>query len=138
MRDGNHGSIRQQINFRRRQFLQVGDLPFAEVLSLETIAPALKAIDSVRKDRIYTPLVTLRVFLGQLLCADPSCRAAVARLIAHRCSRGETLCSPRTGAYATWRNALVPCECLYLRTDQSAVPHGSVSWSVTARRASSI
>ena len=37
---------------------------------------------------IFTPLVTLWVFLGQVLSADPSCRAAVARLIAHRVSQG--------------------------------------------------
>ena len=41
------------------------------------------------KDRIYTPLVTLWVFLGQVLSADHSCRAAVARLIAHRISQGQ-------------------------------------------------
>ena len=40
------------------------------------------------KDRIFTPLVTLWVFLGQVLTADQSCRAAVARLIAHRVSQG--------------------------------------------------
>src|SRR6185436_12016542 len=41
-------------------------------------------------DRIYSPLVTLWVFLGQVLSADPSCRAAVARLIAHRVSQGQS------------------------------------------------
>ena len=39
-------------------------------------------------DRIFTPLVTLWVFLGQVLSADQSCRAAVARLIAHRVAQG--------------------------------------------------
>ena len=39
-------------------------------------------------DRIYSPLVTLWVFLGQVLSADHSCRAAVARLIAHRAVAG--------------------------------------------------
>lgn len=37
-------------------------------------------------DRIYSPLVTLWVFLGQVLSQDHSCRAAVARL-AERCGR---------------------------------------------------
>ena len=35
-------------------------------------------------DCVYTPLVTLCVFLGQVLSADHSCRAAVAHLIAYR------------------------------------------------------
>jgi hypothetical protein len=57
-------------------------------------------------DRIYSPLVTLWVFLGQVLSADHSCRAAVARLIAHRLSRGERSCSAETGAYCQARKRL--------------------------------
>lgn len=94
----NYGRFRQQVRFLQRQFLQEGDLPFTTVLSDETIEPALKAIDFAWKDRIYTPLATLWVFLGQVLSADHSCRAAVARLIAHRLSRGARACSSRTGA----------------------------------------
>ncbi len=57
-------------------------------------------------DRIYSPLVTLWVFLGQVLSADHSCRAAVARLIAHRVSRGQSPCSAETGAYCQARKRL--------------------------------
>lgn len=57
-------------------------------------------------DRIYSPLVTLWVFLGQVLSADHSCRAAVARLIAHRLSRGQPPCSAETGAYCQARKRL--------------------------------
>ncbi|MEQ8667542.1 MAG: hypothetical protein RIC12_00120 [Pirellulales bacterium] len=63
MRDSIHGSILQQIGFLRSQFLQEGDLPFTYVLTPETITPALEAI-GCWKDRIYTPLETLWVFLG--------------------------------------------------------------------------
>ena len=52
------------------------------------------------------PLVTLWVFLGQVLAADPSCRAAVARLIAHRVARGQQPCSSETGAYCQARRRL--------------------------------
>ncbi len=44
--------------------------------------------------------------LGQVLSADHSCRAAVARLIAHRLSRGERSCSAETGAYCQARKRL--------------------------------
>ena len=57
-------------------------------------------------DRIYSPLVTLWVFLGQVLSADHSCRAAVARLLAHRISRGQSPCSPETGAYCQARKRI--------------------------------
>ena len=106
MRDCNQGRFRQQIRFLRRQFLQDGDLPFTDVLSQEIVAQALTAIDVVWKDRIYTPLVTLWVFLGQVLSADHSCRAAVARLIAHRLSQGRSPCSAETGAYCQARKRL--------------------------------
>jgi hypothetical protein len=106
MRDFSQGRLRQQISFLRRQFLQEGELPFTDVLSEETIAPALDAIDACWKDRIYPPLVTLWVFLGQVISADHSCRAAVARLIVHRLSQGLEACSPRTGAYCQARERL--------------------------------
>jgi hypothetical protein len=40
------------------------------------------------------------------LSADHSCRAAVARLIAHRISRGQSPCSGETGAYCQARKRL--------------------------------
>src|ERR1051326_1544139 len=85
----NHGRFRQQERFLRRQFLQDGELPFTDVLSESAVAQALKALDVIWLDRIYSPLVTLWVFLGQVLSQDHSCRAAVARLIARRVSRGQ-------------------------------------------------
>src|SRR4029453_14232594 len=52
------------------------------------------------------PLVTLWVFLSQVLSQDHSCRAAVARLIAHRVLRGQGPCSSETGAYCRARKRL--------------------------------
>jgi hypothetical protein len=94
------------LRFLRRRFLQDGHLPFASALSEATIAPALESIDAPWKDRVFSPLVTLWVFLSQVLGADHSCRAAVARLIAHRLSRGEPACSANTGAYCQARKRL--------------------------------
>jgi hypothetical protein len=106
MRSYNHGRFQQQASFLRRQFLQDGDLPFTDVLSEGLVAQALTAINVVWLDRIYSPLVTLWVFLGQVLSADASCRAAVARLVAHRLSRGQSPCSAETGAYCQARKRL--------------------------------
>ena len=82
------GRFREQVRFLRRQFLQDDELPFNDVLAESAVAQALKALDVVWLDRIYSPLVTLWVFLGQVLSQDHYCRAAVARLIAQRVSRG--------------------------------------------------
>ena len=100
------GRFRQQAQFLRRQFLQDGDLPFTNVLSESLIEQALTAIKGLWKDRIYSPLVTLWVFLGQVLSADHSCRAAVARLIAHRVWQGQSPCSAETSAYCQARKRL--------------------------------
>lgn len=105
MRRSHPGSFRQQARFLRRQFLQDGDLPFTRILTEEVITDALATVGDWL-DRIFSPLVTLWVFLGQVLDADHSCRAAVARLIAHRVARGLPPCSARTGAYCRARKRL--------------------------------
>ena len=87
MQSYNHGRFQKQVSFLRRQFLQDGDLPFTDVLSERVVAQALTATGVTWLDRIYSPLLTLWVFLGQVLSADHSCRAAVAHLIAHRLSQ---------------------------------------------------
>jgi len=106
MRHLNQGRFRHEVQFLRRQFLQDGDLPFTDVLTEDLVAQTLTAVGVFWNDRIYTPLVTLWVFLGQVLSADHSCRAAVARLIAHLVSRGEKPCSAQTGAYCQARERL--------------------------------
>src|SRR3954464_15907065 len=105
MRSRHAASSRGQLGTLRRQFLQDGDLPFTTVLTEEVIAHALAAVTGWL-DRVFSPLVTLWVFLGQVLSADHSCRAAVARLIAHRVARGQSPCSAKTGAYGQARKRL--------------------------------
>src|SRR6516225_915456 len=105
MRHSNQERFRQQVQFLRRQFLQDGDLPFTDVLTEDVLAQALAAVTGWL-DRIFSPLVTLWVFLGQVLGADHSCGAAVARLIAHRRAHGQSPCSAETGAYCQARKRL--------------------------------
>jgi hypothetical protein len=105
MRHPHPGSFRGQATVLRRQFLQDGGLPFTDVLTDEVIGHALAAVGGWLA-RVFSPLVTLWVFLGQVLSPDHSCRAAVARLNAHRASRGLRTCSPRTGAYCRARQRL--------------------------------
>src|SRR5215467_4939970 len=100
------GRLRRQVDHLRQQFLQPGSLPFTEVLSEGDLVGAAQEIEATWKDRIFTPLVTLWVFLGQALAADQSCRAAVARLIAHRVALGLEPCSSETGAYCQARKRL--------------------------------
>src|SRR3954469_15433810 len=105
MRHPHPGSFREQATLLRRQFLQGGGLPFTDVLTDDVLTQALAAVGGWL-DRVFSPVVTLWVFLGQVLSPDHSCRAAVARLIAHRVARGQKPCSARTGAYCRARKRL--------------------------------
>lgn len=87
MRQLGEGMFRQQVKHLQHQFLQDGNLPFSGILSTDLIKQALTALEVSWVDCVYTPLVTLCVFLGQVLSVDHSCRAAVARLIAYRVAR---------------------------------------------------
>ncbi len=105
MRRSHPQSFRAQANTLRRQFLQDGGLPFTDILTEDALAGAL-ATAGHWLDRIFSPLVTLWVFLTQVLNPDHSCRAAVARLVAHRVARGQPPCSSNTGAYCQARKRL--------------------------------
>jgi hypothetical protein len=106
VRYSSQGRFRQQVRFLQQQFLQDGNLPFSDILSTGLIEQALTSLQVGLVDCLYTPLVTLCVFLGQVLSADHSCRAAVARLIAYRVARKERACSPETSAYCQARKRL--------------------------------
>jgi hypothetical protein len=106
MRPSNPARWQSQVQFLRRQFAQDDALPFSDVLSEELVAQTLAEVGASWIDRIFSPLVTLWVFLSQVLSADHSCRAAVARLVAHRVAWGRKPCSARTGAYCQARARL--------------------------------
>lgn len=105
MRHSHPRRFRAHANALRRQFLQGGGLPFTDVLTDQLLSHALATVGGWL-DRIFSPLVTLWVFLAQVLSVDHSCRAAVARLNAHRVARGQRPCSARTGAYCRARRRL--------------------------------
>lgn len=106
MQFSNQGRLREQVRFLRRQYVQDENLPFGDILTHDFVGQALAAVEGVWKDRIYTPLITLWVFLSQVLSPDHSCRGAVARLIAHRISAGQSTCSAETSAYCQARKRL--------------------------------
>ncbi len=89
-----------------------GDLYFAALLSQDRIERAFGLARWFWQGWIYTPAVTVWVFLSQCLSPDHSCREAVARLIAWRLARGLRPCSADTGAYCTARGDL-PEEALH-------------------------
>ncbi len=83
-----------------------GDLYFAALVDRQSISEAFGEASSLWQGWIYTPAITVWVFLSQCLSPDHSCRDAVARLSAWRTAQGWKPCSPETGAYSTARDAL--------------------------------
>lgn len=83
-----------------------GTLYFAALLCEDRIEEAFGTARWLWQGWIYTPAVTVWVFLSQCLSADHSCRDAVARLMAWRVACGLKPCSADTGAYCTARNDL--------------------------------
>jgi hypothetical protein len=106
-------SFRGEVDRARRS----RGLVFASLLSEDRIRSALG--DAIRfwQGWIYTPAVTVWVFLSQCLSQDHSCRDAVARLIAWRVARGQKPCSADTGAYCTARADLPEEGCQQLVRD---------------------
>jgi hypothetical protein len=82
------------------------ELPFAEVLQADSIQTLLEECQVKFRERVYTPLVTLWVFLSQVLDPDPSCRQAVSRLLVHRRQQGLPPCSTDSGSYCEARQKL--------------------------------
>ena len=89
-----------------------GDLYFAALLSQDRIEKAFGTARWLWQGWVYTPYVTIWVFLSQCISPDHSCRDAVARLIAWRLAQGRSPCSADTGAYCTARGDL-PEEALH-------------------------
>jgi hypothetical protein len=113
-----------------------GDLYFAALLPEDHI---LKAFDRARwfwQGWIYTPAVTMWVFLSQCFSADHSCRDAVARLRAWRIGRGQKPCSAGTGAYCTARDKLPEAAChqLVRETGSQYEQQAAKSWFWQGRK----
>jgi Transposase DDE domain len=96
----------RQVHALAQQLTDAPGLPFADLLPAADIEHALEHEHVVFRDRLFSPLVTIWVFLTQVLDPDHSCRAAVARFLAWRASRGRGRCSADAGAYCKARGRL--------------------------------
>ena len=91
-----------QINSIRNSLGQQQGLPFVDLLTPDMLRDmAGPAAES--SEPIYTQLVTLWMFLGQVVDSDPSCRQAVARLLVWLTLEGQPACCAETGAYCKAR-----------------------------------
>ena len=81
-------------------------------LVFERFLPASEIVETCRqfghtfRERIYSPVIALWMFLGQTLSPDHSCRDAVHRLNAWRVERGKTKVDSNTTSYCEARQRL--------------------------------
>lgn len=96
------GGFRRAIAEARRH----GKLYFASLLPEEHILRAFGEARGLWHRKIYSPSVTIWVFLAQCLSPDHSCRDAVAQLIAWFLACGRRVCSAHTGGYCIARDCI--------------------------------
>jgi putative transposase len=111
-------------------------LYFAALLEQQVILEAFGSASSLWQGWIYTPAVTVWVFLSQCLSPDHSCRDAVARLAAWRVVQRLRPCSADTGAYCTARDALPEAACreLVRQTGRALELQAPAEWLWHGRR----
>jgi hypothetical protein len=109
---------------------QSGSLCFASLLEADRIDAALGEARGKWQGWVYTPAVTVSVFLAQCLSSDHSCRNAVAQLIAWLLAQGRKPCSSETGAYCLARESLPEeaCRQLVCETGRSVAAAAPVGW----------
>ena len=106
MSDCTRWSFQRKIDWFRRQFAQHASLPFSEVLPVQVVASALKAMCWQCYDSLYNPITVLWLFLSQVIHANPTLAATVEGFLAWRLGQGMPPCSTGTGAYARARQRL--------------------------------
>lgn len=94
----------QQQSFEElaRTFGQDDGLPFASLIPHDLLQRTV----GDDTGEIYTPAVTLGMFLSQVLSADGSCADAASRLVAWRAEHQLPPCSANTGAFCKARQKL--------------------------------
>ena len=98
-------SVQYQIRQFKNSIFQFAHLPFADIMSTEALEQIIEGSSS-SKDRIFTPLVTLKAFIFQVLSTDGSCRQAVSHVLSERLYQGSSANSIKTGAYCKARKRL--------------------------------
>ena len=107
-----------------------------QVLSAQDVASTFERHVLMYRCRIYSPVDTLRLFVGQMLSADGACQDVVAKRLSERVAQGQTRNTLNTASYCQARGRLpvqVPrelCAMLGARLEASA----SARWNWRGRR----
>jgi len=90
----------------RREFADQPTRALGEVFPQPLLAQVFAEEAGSYRDRVYPPMTTLSLFIGQALSPDGACQDAVARHLSERRARADTDCSLSTGPYCRARQRL--------------------------------
>jgi len=105
MQKPNRLSLRRQIRHFKNAFFQFGELPFKDLLPPDLINCIGASGDP--REVVFSPLITLKAFLFQVLSATGSCKEAVSHILAERLFSGLEANSMSTGPYCKARHRLL-------------------------------
>lgn len=134
-----HSNLNQkklQIKIRKQELLgKSGDISITNILESDKFQDIINHCREFR-ERIYTPFVTLLMFIKQVLCADKSCKQAVVSLVAKQAADGKNdTTSTNTGPYSKARQRL-PEETIHDLVKEigaSVSQNAAVGWKVYGR-----
>ena len=106
MKDSKVERVRQKVAMLKQQFLQGDTGLFDQALGDQEIAAVVNELVAPYRERIYPPLDTLRLFVGQVLSADRACQNVVGRRLSERIAQGQSVNSLGTSSYCDARQRL--------------------------------
>ena len=95
--------LAEQVRRFRARFIDSAGAVLGEVVPAQLLGQWVREEAGRFRDRIYGPLITLALFIEQVLSADPSCADAVARGLSARVALGQAPCSLNSGPYCKGR-----------------------------------
>lgn len=106
MNDNKVERVRRSTAMLRQQFLQGDDGAFDRVLGEREVAALVSELVEPYRERLYPPLETLRLFVGQVLSADRACQDVVGRRLSERLAQGQSASALSTASYCDARQRL--------------------------------
>ena len=97
------GSFAEQVRRFRARFVQSAGTALGKLITDHLLKATVLEEAGCWRERLYSPLTTVVLFIEQVLGADHSCQDAVARGLSARVALGQAPCSLNTGPYCRAR-----------------------------------
>jgi hypothetical protein len=96
----------EQVKQFAAQFVQSGQALLGEIIPVKELESWIREEVGAYRERVYSPLRTVMLFIEQVMSADHSCQDAVARGASQRVALDQAVSSLNTGPYCKARQRL--------------------------------